>query len=275
MIAAPEINGDLRLGFADRLKYIWSNFRRNLTRRPPSVNTRSWQPPADTNLGIFSPGRCLTEAFIKVQLPTILPPQALRVLDVGCGSGRTSNLLATAGYSGHYTGVDVDDRFDAKDASSDAFDRTFIHGDAHDLSDLDPFDLIISISALEHVDNDAALIDHLGTMQADGGYQIHFVPAPAGLPVYLWHGFRQYSLQAIAQRFGQDDVEVYRLGGLASFLLHLVVITLPEILLSTSLRKRWPAQYRFLLAKCLRWDRWIPVLPVCHVVCCHSRKTAD
>lgn len=274
MIALPEINGDLRLGFADRLKYLWSNFRRNLARCPQTVNTQSWQPPAGTDLGVFSPGRCLTEAFIKYQLPQILPPRALTVLDVGCGSGRTSNLLAAAGYSGHYTGVDVDDRFDERGASSDAFDRTFIHGDAHDLADIDPVDLTISISALEHVDNDAALIDHLGDMQATEGLQVHFVPAPASLPAYLWHGYRQYSLCALAQRFGRDGVEVYRLGGLASFLLHLIVITLPEIFLSTSFRKRWPSQYRALLARCLRWDRWMPVLPMFHVVCCRSRKTA-
>ena len=73
--------------------------------------------------------------------------------------------------------------------------------------------------------------------------------------------------RAIAERFGTEGAEVYRLGGLASFLLHLMVITGPEIFLSLSPRRYFPAWYRFKLALCLRLDNWMPVLPVVHVVC--------
>lgn len=265
-----EINGDDRLGFVDRLKYLWRNLWRNMAGCTEPLAIRTWRSPPDIRLGTFSPGRCLTEAFISHQLPQLLAPGEVSVLDVGCGSGRTSDLLATAGYTGRYLGVDLDDRFDFERNSGRAFDIRFIQGDAHDMTGQGPFDLILSISALEHVDDDSRLIDRLGKMQSPNGFQIHFLPAPAGLPVYLWHGYRQYGAHAIADRFGSAGTEIYRLGGLASFLLHLFVITLPEIILSISLRKRWPRQYKSMLALSLRLDRWMPFCPVCHVVCCRS-----
>ncbi len=91
--------------------------------------------------------------------------------------------------------------------------------------------------------------------------------------VYLWHGYRQYGARAIAERFGAQGTEVYRLGGLASFLLHLIVITGPEIFLSLSPRKRWPRWYMFKLALCLRLDSWMPLLPTTYVV--YRRNTKD
>lgn len=267
MSATHEINGDNRLDVADRLVYLWRNFWRNLTPRTSGLNGQFWQPPRDIQLGTFSPGRCMTEGFIKKHLPSLMTRREISVLDVGCGSGRTSGLLAAAGFSGRYVGVDVDNRFSPDLLPDETFEFRFIHGDAHDLEGEGPFDLIISISALEHVDNDIALISHLGTMQASGGLQVHFVPAPAGLLVYLWHGYRQYSLAAIADGFGTAGVDVYRLGGFLSFALHFLAITGPEILFSVSLRKRWPKLYHALLAWSLRHDRWVPFFPVCHVVC--------
>ncbi len=265
MSAACEINGDDRLAAADRLAYLGRNLMRNLAGAFAPLTMRAWRSPPGVARNIYSPSRCLTEAFIRHQLPSLLDVGEISVLDVGCGSGRASALLAGAGYRGRYTGIDVENRF--AEGTGGAFARRFIHGDAHDAAGQGPFDLILSISALEHIPNDGRLIARFDDMLTPGGAQVHFLPAPAGLLVYLWHGYRQYGARAIAERFGASGTEVYRLGGLASFLLHLIVITGPEIFLSLSPRKRFPRWYAFKLALCLRLDQWMPVLPVTHVVC--------
>ena len=273
MTASREINGDDRLGMADRLTYLWRNLRRNLVGGGASLAMRTWRPPPGIPLDIYSPSRCLTEAFIRHRLPSLLGLGEVSVLDVGCGSGRASALLAGAGYGGRYTGIDVENRFAAEKWAGKAFETRFIQGDAHDATADGPFDLILSISALEHIHDDARLIARFESMLAPGGVQVHFLPAPAGLLVYLWHGYRQYGARAIAERFGVEGTEVYRLGGLASLLLHLIVITGPEIFLSLSPRRRWPRWYVFKLALCLRLDSWMPFLPVIHVVCRRNPQT--
>ena len=262
-----EINGDERLGAAGRLTYLWRNLIRNVTGGGAPLAMRAWRPPPGIALDVYSPSRCLTEAFIGRQLPSLLGRGEISVLDIGCGSGRASALLAGAGYRGRYTGVDVENRFAAERWAGKGFETRFIQGDAHDAVEEGPYDLILSISALEHIHDDARLIAGFDGMLTPGGMQVHFLPAPAGLLVYLWHGYRQYGARAIAERFGVQGTEVYRLGGLASFLLHLIVITGPEIFFSLSPRRRFPRWYAFKLALCLRLDQWMPVLPVTHVVC--------
>ena len=270
-IQQVEINGDLALSPGDRIRYLLRNLWRNIVGVHGDVAIRSWRPPAGSfarsRLDIYSPTRGLTEAFIRHQLPTLLPVAAVAVLDVGCGSGRTCGLLAGAGYHGRYLGVDVTDRFEADKWSGDAFETQFVQGDAHTASLEGPFDLIVSISTLEHVPNDARLIARLEGLLAPGGLQVHFVPAPAALFTYLWHGYRQYGGGVIAERFGTETTEVYKLGGIASFALHLGFITVPEIILRTSLRQRWPGVYKTLLGLCMRVDAWRSLFPGFYVVC--------
>ena len=273
-----EINGDLRLPAADRVRYLVANLRRNLAGASTSLVTRAWRPPdavfdAD-GMGTSSPNRGLTEAFIRYQLAALLPVGQVRVLDVGCGSGsgRTSGLLATVGYCGQYTGVDLNDHFEADRWAGDAFETRFVHGDAHTANLDGPFDLVMSISALEHVHDDGRLIACLEDLLAPGGLQVHFVPAPAALFLYLWHGYRQYGAAVIAERFGASGTEVFKLGGPAGFLLHLGLITLPEIVFRISVRRHWPAFYRALLGLSLRFDAHVPLFSTFYVVCRRARS---
>ena len=60
---------------------------------------------------------------------------------------------------------------------------------------------------------------------------VHFVSSGWALPLYLWHGYRQYPLKSLRERFDPERTEIYRLGGAASYLLHFIVITLGEMLL--------------------------------------------
>lgn len=263
---AAEISGDGRLSIAQRLSYLARNLARNLRsgnpgpRRRPFHAARLQRTPATA-----SPSRALTEAFLYSSLPTMLPVAKVRVLEIGCGSGSLTRILAELGYSGQYVGVDIDDRFDR--TQQPEFEKTFVHTDVRRFKPEGKSDLVISVSALEHIPEDIQLTAHLGEYVAPGGLQLHVVPSAWGLPVYLWHGYRQYTAASIAERFDPRKTVVFAMGGGASFLLHLLFITVGEILLPLRLRQRLPRLYGRLLDWCLQLDRLVPVCATMHAVC--------
>jgi len=272
--AVPEISGDGKMSTADRVRYLWRNALRNIRPRRRTVRAKAYHPDAITDAwAVASPSRALTLSFLEAKLSDVQPHMNVRVLDIGCGSGFMSDTLAVLGYQGVYTGIDIGDRFRTNVAHPDAFVRTFINADAHTFHADKPYDLIISFSALEHIPDDQKLIAHLNTVLSDEGAHLHIVPAAWGLPLYLWHGFRQYSLADIEQRFGGADLKVYALGGLFSFMLHFSFITVLEILLRVPVRQKLRRPYMALHRACLRLDRFAPIAPAAYVIC--KKATAE
>ena len=242
-----ELNGDLRLSAGERLRYLTDNFVRNFrdAARPGFASLSTWRLPPQTRSsahGLASPGRILAEAFFENELPKLLKPGPVTILEIGCGSGRARQILATAGYSGRYIGLDVDDRFDRK-ADPAGFESEFRLMDAHDLDPTPQFDLIVSNSALEHIPDDARLIAKLRSCLKPDGLQFHIVPSGAALFAYLWHGYRQYAAGALGARFEPARTHVYGLGGLGSLAHHCIWITLPEMILRKDLRRALPNVY--------------------------------
>ncbi len=265
-IGAHEINGDGPLRPVDRLRYLGGNLWRNATRRRAAVTVCRWPAPGRAQGGAAvttsSPLRLVSEAFIREALPRLRPPGEVAVLDIGCGSGRLAALLAAAGYSGRYTGIDTANRFAGDTLAGPAFRARFVEGDAHAVPLAGPYDLILSMSALEHIVDDTRLIARLAEALSQDGMQLHIVPAPAALPLYLWHGFRQYGTAALADRFRGEGVRLYALGGAASWLLHFLWITLPETLMKTRPRAAFPRLYAALLHRALRLDARLPLCPL-------------
>ncbi len=259
-----ELSGDDRLDIRQRLAYLVTNLRRNLRLGPGlrvvPYTSRRTEISGDT----ASPGRILTDAFIAHQLPTILAPRPVKVLEIGCGSGSLCAKLADLGYRGTYVGVDVQDRFNH--AEVPGFDRRFILGDAHAFAETGPFDLVVSVSALEHIPDDGRLINALPGLVAAGGIELHIVPSGLGLPAYLWHGYRQYTSVSLRERFGADGVTVYGFGGLPSFLAHFLLITCGEMLSRLKVRQRFPKAYARLVDLTLRADAVIPWGPTMYAV---------
>lgn len=260
-----EICGDGRLGALDRLRYLWRNLARNLGGRSPLVVAPFVHPRLAGDSRTASPSRALTGAWFHAMLPGLVTPGRVSVVEIGCGSGALSRRLASAGYHGAYLGVDVQDHFDRTPVAG--FDREFRLMDAHQLEPAEPVDLVVSVSALEHIPDDAALIARLDGWLKPGGWQVHVVPSGWALPTYLWHGYRQYTAPALGDRFDPGRVRVFGLGGLASFLLHLVFITIGEMLSRLPVRKRLPGLYGRLLDAALGADRWLPWCPTMVVVC--------
>jgi 2-polyprenyl-3-methyl-5-hydroxy-6-metoxy-1,4-benzoquinol methylase len=263
-----EICGDLRLSAGDRLRYLWRNACRNLATLGRGPKTRAFRPDlqrADAAMSGQSPGRLQTELFIESELPELLPPRPVEVLEIGCGAGSMSYRLARLGYSGRYTGVDVQDRFRRDHPKDFGFEVEYHLIDAHVFVPPRPVELLFSNSTLEHVPNDRTLIERLPQFFAPGGIELQVVPSGSSLMSYLWHGYRQYTPASLAERFG-EPVEIVRIGGFGSLLLHMVFITGPEMLLRRSLRKRAPGLYRACFRAALRIDCVLPFCPTAYAV---------
>lgn len=267
MSNTAEISGDIRLSLGDRLRYLWRNAVRNLSSLGRGPATRRFTPPASSleSITAQSPSRLLTEAcFASILTRTLPAGRPIEVLEIGCGSGSMAGRLARLGYRGNYVGIDVDDRF-RRELTEGFGTASFVHTDAHLYQPPHPVDLIVSVSALEHIPRDAELIRRLPGYMAPGGLELHAVPAGPALIAYLWHGYRQYTPAALSARFGSERTEIIRLGGLGSFLLHVLVIT-PEIFVRRFVRARAPGFYRLLLRGALTLDRVLPFCPTGYVV---------
>lgn len=254
-----ELSGDAPLTRWQRLAYLSANLLRNLRSSTSLLPTRPCpgRVPLD-GPGAPSPSRLYSAHFLEAVLPHLLSSQTIDVCEIGCGSGSLCERLAALGYGGTYVGIDIADRFTR--APVPGFARSYAKADVNAWVPDRRFDLIISVSALEHIADDAALVVRLRSWLKEDGLQVHLVPSSWGLPLYLWHGYRQYSRRAIAARFARDRLTVYRLGGIASFMLHLMFITVGELLLRLDLRRRLPVAYRRLLAAC-RADGPLGCLP--------------
>lgn len=264
-----EINGDSHLNLCNRILYLCINAYRNILGARISPRFISWWPMSFEKCRTLdaSPSRVLTEAFLIDKLNNIAPVKKLDILDVGCGSGSFSEIFSTAGYHGNYTGIDKADRFNLALKNNTKFNIEFSKCDVYEIDSNRKYDLIFSVSALEHFPNDKALIDKLRRLLKDNGIQIHIVPTGWSLPLYLWHGYRQYNKTSIIRKFIMKKMVVYKLGGMASWFCHLFWITIPEIILRINLRKRFSGYYRSMLQKSLFIDRYLPFMPTLYVIC--------
>jgi SAM-dependent methyltransferase len=261
---AEEISGDQRLPFWQALTYLFRNAGRVLSSLGSGPRSTPFFPAAQSiaTFSTQSPSRLLTEAFLSERLADVAPKGKLNILEIGCGSGFMARRMSDVGISGTYLGLDIGNRFVA--TSTPNVTANFWQGDAHAF-DTTPksIDLLFSFSALEHIPNDGALIRKFEAFMRPGGVEIHIVPAGASLFAYLWHGYRQYTPLMLGERFPGADI--IRLGGLASLVLHMLVIT-PEMAFGKFLRARFGGTYRILLRAALRGDRLLRFCPTSFVV---------
>lgn len=268
-----EINGDGIRGFKSRLLYLIQNFWLNL-RPAKKLKANSFSTSSlfrsRTNIHTWSPGRGLSEQFITQCLSKLIidkasiEPSNISILDIGCGSGRSVQLFEKAGLTGKWHGTDIHNRF--ADPTSGKFVTSFSQGDIL-ASEFEPkFDLVYTNSALEHIPFDPEFPNKIRKWLKPGGKQVHIVPAPTSLFLYLWHGWRQYSLRRIEEAFWNSKVEVLPIGGLFTSLLHFFFITFWENIFRISIRKKFSKTYKWLLFKAIKADRYAPIFPVFYVV---------
>lgn len=95
-------------------------------------------------------------------------PRPARVLEVGCGTGWLSERLAAFG---HVTGVDLSPGAIDIAKARGISDARFLAGDflALDLSDEEPFDLVVCAETLFYVEDQQAFVDAMAAVMRPGG----------------------------------------------------------------------------------------------------------
>ena len=156
---------------------------------------------------------------IRAELDRLPLPADARILDAGCGSGRT--LVELAGYGGEVSGIELND-----DAAELARRRGL--GDVHvgRLEELPwddgVFDLITCLDVIEHVPDDVTALVELRRVASPGGWLLVTVPAYQA----LWsrhdeanHHFRRYSRSMLRAAARSAGWQIERVSSFNSLLL--------------------------------------------------------
>jgi|JI10StandDraft_1071094.scaffolds.fasta_scaffold11520_11 2-polyprenyl-3-methyl-5-hydroxy-6-metoxy-1,4-benzoquinol methylase len=264
-----EICGDVRLTFTQKLQYLALNIPRGFWGYLTLLKSTHVAPRFSfSEISTESPTRQLLDRVFSRVLQEAVPKKTIDVFDIGCGTGYVRDVLASYGYSGTYTGIDMV-REGAYSDTHKAFSSTLIVDDVTTLKTDKKFDLVISMTVLEHVVDDTAAVVVSHTIVKPGGMQIHVVPMFPTLFLYFWHGFRQYNKRRLKMLFGKADeaTAYYRVGGLASFFTHWCWITLPERILGLgTIRKRLPKLYRLSLFVSFKIDWFLPFLATAYII---------
>lgn len=227
-IDASRINGDLPMTGAERRAYIAYHAARNaqnsLASREARIKVARFPGPMVPVSTMASPSRLAMHAFFDWALrdaSRAMPHKDISALDLGCGNGVvTIDHLIDAGFQGHYIGVDIARHPKWSDAPRGPFSRALVIGQAEDvdlrrvLGRANSIDLLISSTALEHIEDAAGAIGRFESFLSPDAWQIHFIPGTKALALYGTHGWRQFSPRCLKDLFPRSDI--YSFGGPAS-----------------------------------------------------------
>jgi SAM-dependent methyltransferase len=184
----------------------------------------------------------------------------LRVLEVGCGTGRYGEKLKSFANIESYLGIDIEPNNHWAAISSDKFH--FQIGSYEDVLNLvRGQNLIITQSAIEHFEQDIVFFDSIKKYAESCDFPviaIHLFPSPACLFTMLLHGIRQYNRRAINQLVkvsGQTYAPtLFTLGGFRSNYFHFAELTLRSLVLRRPLATKDVKRYLNKASKVLFQD---------------------
>ncbi len=259
-----EISGDNPLSKKQKILYLAYNTFRNLLGIRVPGKTIFWHCIADSG-NSDSPARGYLDAFMQEMIPSVLPVGSISVCDIGCGTAYMRSILSDAGYAGEYVGVDIAREPKLDEKSVPVFSMTFVQNDICTYRSPRRFDLVLSNTSLEHIPDDFSAVQKAHELCTENGVEVHVVPSHWSLPLYLWHGYRQYTPARLKRMFSGTSHTIYRLGGFASWCVHFFCITVPERIFGWhSFRKTK------LYLKMKKWanraDRVLPMCPTLYAV---------
>jgi len=126
-----------------------------------------------------------------------------RIIDLGCGPGNSTSVLANRWSGAEIVGLDNSEAMIAA-ARKDAPGRTFVVGDIGSWSADAPFDLVFSNASLQWVDDHAALYPRLLSFVGAGGAMAAQVPCNMNSPAH--EVMREMAQSPEFKTFLGDDV---------------------------------------------------------------------
>jgi len=229
------INGDRKLSIIQRLFYFPQCIKNWFQNPGYRLSINSVHLKYDP-IFLGSPSRILCNMFWKSIDWNYISAQLdgeINILDLACGSGRYGlkyQQYLGANF-GSYTGLDIYKSSDFPDSFEHILDKA-----ENLISHYKNQNLIVSQSALEHIEKDTQCLKDALNSQIHSSrkfMQIHLLPASISLFLYLWHGWRQYSLRNLSSISGELNsvaniqIRVFPIGGFRSFYAHFRHITLP------------------------------------------------
>ncbi|MDC3208234.1 hypothetical protein OBA27_00665 [Pelagibacteraceae bacterium] len=236
------INGDNTKGIINRLLYFPQCIYNHNKGKKFDVVVKS--PKLDIKKVYTcsgSPSRITCDVFwksINYKIISDTIGNKINFFDIGTGKGEYGTLLKNVSESsfGSYTGIDIYKNINFPDEFTHILDEA-VNTNKY-ISDHTNF--IISQSTLEHVRQDFLVIKNSVQMFKEMNskfIQIHMVPSAPSLVLYLWHGWRQYSLKNLSHFIkkiedinDQVDAYVIPIGGPRGFFYHLKNITLMTVI---------------------------------------------
>jgi SAM-dependent methyltransferase len=147
-------------------------------------------------------------------LPELLPDGGRRALDLGCGTGKHTVLLAAR--FAHVDAVDLSGPMIALAQAKRARDNiTYRQADLLDVGDTGRYDLVLSVAILHHVPDLRAALHHIKTLVAPGGRAVlvdTVSPRPANPRWWLYGGAVRKLLRNLVRRDPAQAWEIFRLS---------------------------------------------------------------
>jgi SAM-dependent methyltransferase len=255
------VNADYFMSISDKLKYFLFNLVNNLntTIRMQHTRVANFNPSKsaiiehlNTTSEPTSPSRVMSNIFweqLDWRLIRAKLSGEIRVLEVGCGTGRYGEKLNQLASINSYKGVDIEAREGWELNQPDHF--SFQRASFEDFSSVTSRqNLIITQSALEHFDQDLQFFGSIGNYAKTCNFplvSIHLFPSPICLFTFLFHGIRQYNRKSILKLIRssgmQQIVNLYILGGPRSNLFHFIQITLRSVIFRRPLSSKSMSSY--------------------------------
>src|SRR3989344_1691629 len=182
------------------------------------MNSKFFRPKKVLDERSTSPARVYTDGFLYENLQKLISKKEISVLDIGCGSGYVREIFHKLGFQVNYIGIDVYKHQKFDDYSKFAVSSEFIVSEIEKFKIDKKFDFIISMFALEHIENDRLAIQKTNQMLQENGVQFHMVPSKFSFLVYFQHGYRRYNTKIIKAMF--KNPSIWRIFAYTSNSLH-------------------------------------------------------
>ena len=217
--------------------------------------------------------------ILELMLAELRLPAGARLLDIGCGTGGSAQVLARHGEA---TGLDRELR-----SFRLSMDRPYTHrvvSGAETLPFADAsFDAVVALDVIEHLDDDLGAAREIRRILKPGGAAVIFVPAFAilwGHNDVISHHRRRYTRKTLQAVLTAAGFELTHLGyfNLLLFLPMLGVRLLERVLPKVTSRIEYeqkPTRLNALLTRIFRLELGLlrrTTLPLGTSVCCLAHK---